>query len=180
MKPDNGNFMLSRSPIVTWILTLCLLDCTVHLQNDVQHPQLWDTSLGLLSKPSRLSHPQTQFPTRSPSSNPLLSLMEFSNSRDRSNSLASQLSQGFAFGIININKSIHITDAKPMNRIRRMELPLGSKTGLISFQHEQCTQQKDSHSHPSPRLVVMPHNSRRLHLLLRHLMPRTPTSHTIK
>ena len=54
------------------------------------------------------------------------------------------------------------------------------RLALLAFNTSNTYGKKDSHSHPSPRLVVMPHNSRRLHLLLGHLVPRTPTSHTLK
>lgn len=39
---------------------------------------------------------------------------------------------------------------------------------------------ENQHRDPSPRLVIMPHNRTRLHLLLPNLMPRLPRPHPLE
>jgi hypothetical protein len=52
--------------------------------------------------------------------------MEFGYSRHRSNAFTSQLRQLFAFRSVQVNETVHVTDAKALNAILRKLLPLGS------------------------------------------------------
>lgn len=74
-------------------------------------------------------HPQTQLPARRPRRHPILRWVKLRNSRHGSDARSTQLSQLLASGGVNIDKTIHVADAEPLDIVRRVKLPLSAETG---------------------------------------------------
>jgi hypothetical protein len=57
--------------------------------------------------------------------------MKLRNSWDSRNAITAQLSKLLAFCGIYVDKPVHISNAEPLDAIRRVELPLRTQTVII-------------------------------------------------
>ena len=82
----------------------------------------------LLSTVLEESHPQAQLPARGSGGNPLLRGVELGHGRHGTNACAAELGQLVAVRGVNIDEAVHVADTEAVDRIRGVELPLGSET----------------------------------------------------
>ena len=89
------------------------------------------------SKPTgytTILHPKTQLPTRRPRSDPVQCWMEFRNGGHSSDTVTTQLCQLLALRGVDIDETVHISDAEALDVVLWVLLPLGAES-VVYRQH---------------------------------------------
>ncbi|GMG02385.1 unnamed protein product [Aspergillus oryzae var. brunneus] len=75
-----------------------------------------------------ISHPQTDFPARCTTGYPILTTMENCNGGYGSDAVASKLRELVTRTTVDVDKTIHISDAESLDMRLRIYLPLRTET----------------------------------------------------
>lgn len=76
------------------------------------------------------SHPQTELPARGSSRYPVVGRMELSDGRNGGDAVAAKLCQLLAFRSVDVNETIHVANAEPLDGVGRLCLPLSTKATM--------------------------------------------------